>query len=721
MLGSRIVLVLVCSSGPLAAQVGVLTQHNDLARTGANLNETTLTTSNVNSNQFGLLFTRPVDGQIYAQPLIVPSVNLGANGTHNLVIVATVNDSVYAFDADNKSVAAPYWQVSFLGAGIEAPRSADVGGCATFSGNLGLVGTPVIDPVSGTLYVVARTKEPGPTFVQRLHALDVSTGAERPNSPVVIAGSYPGNNSVDSVAGQITFNPLQQNQRAGLALVNGVVYICWTSQCDQLPYHGWIMGYEADSLQQVAVYNDTPDNSEGGVWMSGQAPAADSAGNLYVSLGNGPTGNSINPQTEGARVESFLKLTPVGSSLSVASSFTPYNWQDLDNGDNDLGSAGLLLIPGTSLAFSGGKQGVMYLVNRDQMGGLTSGNSDDNVVQSFPVSSSEVHGGPVWWNSPDGSYAYVWPAQDYLQQYQFNPTQGMFALPAYAKGPTGLASGQPGGFLSLSANGSAAGSGILWAVHQVGGDAEIYTLPGVLHAYDAQNVSRELWNSQQVAARDAVGNFAKDVPPTVANGKVYLATFSNRLNVYGLLGAQSGQSAASNWVQELNFSLAAWPDAQARAVLISTRTIVNSLNGVLPTPVTGQPIRFSLKAQLIRKQNVADGSDAGVRYFIRDGSPPVDTDVSGYLVHTTLVSRATASASGVAEHRLENFSLVNVPTLSFQVSGVAAPVLENFVRTGTPLPSAFSMSVAGWGSSADAGSVVLQGILTLGAGKLEKP
>jgi len=518
--------------------VAVLTQHNDTGRTGMNLNEALLNVTNVNSNQFGLVFSRDVDDQIYAQPLVLTNVNILGRGTHNIVIVATVNDSVYAFDADNAQVATPYWNVSFINPpNIVAPANTDmsaIGACGgayqDFSGNIGIVGTPVIDPKAGTLYLVARTKENGTNFVQRLHALDVTSGAERPNSPVIITATYPGTGD-GSVSGVITFDPLRQNQRPGLALVNGTVYISWSSHCDNGPYHGWVIGYDQTSLQRVAVYNDTPNGSDGGIWMSGQAPAADTNGNLYLVVGNG----TVDTSGGADRGESYLKLTRSGANLNVASWFTPYDWQNLENGDLDLGCGGLLLVPGTSLAFSGGKEGIVYLVNRDNMGGLTTSTTTNaNIIQSFQVTSSEVHGGAVWWDGPGASYGYLWPSSVYLQQYVFNRSVGKFTLPALAQSPTPAPNGQPGGILALSANGTNAGSGILWAVHQVGGDANQQVLPGILHAYNAQNVGIELWNSEQLSWRDTVGKFAKFVPPTVANGKVYMATFANRLNVYGL-------------------------------------------------------------------------------------------------------------------------------------------------------------------------------------------
>ena len=532
-----LLLVMVFCGVAQASPVAVLTQHNNNARTGANLNETALNTGNVSTNQFGLVFTRTVDDQIYAQPLVMTNVTVSGHGTHNLVIVATVNDSVYAFDADSASAATAYWQTNFLGPNVVAVRNSDMtgacgGGYQDFSGKIGIVSTPVIDPVTGTLYLVARTKENGANFVQRLHALDITTGSEKPSSPMVITASMNGSGD-GNVGNVITFDPQRQNQRAGLALVNGVVYVSWASHCDWGPYHGWVMGFDAASLQRVAVFNDTPDGSNGGIWMSGQAPSADESGNLYLSTGNGTVDTSGTTN----RGESFLRLTRSGTNLNVTSWFTPYNYVHLEDGDIDLGSAGLLLIPGTSLALSGGKQGMLYLVNRDAMGGRTSStNTDDNIVQSFaPKLNSQIHGGPVWWDGPDGSYAYVQVATDYLRQYKFNGASGKFLLPGYAHGPTAAASGQPGGILAVSANGTNAGTGIVWASHNLVGDANQAVRPGILRAYDAQNVTNELWNSERVSARDSVGNLAKFNAPTVANGKVYLATFSNRLNVYGLL------------------------------------------------------------------------------------------------------------------------------------------------------------------------------------------
>lgn len=516
----------------------VLTQHNDNYRSGENLTETALTVANVNTNSFGLLYTRPVDDQIYAQPLIMTNVSVLGRGSRNLLIVATVNDSIYAYDADDPTVTQPYWQDSFISPpNIVAPDIQDEnaigaagGNYKDFSGNFGIVGTPVIDPVNRTLYVVVRTKEisGGTTnFVQRLHALDVATGAEQPYSPIVISASYPGTGDGGTV---VNFDPLRENPRPGLALANGCVYITWASHGDNTPYHGWVIGYNTTNLEQSTVWNVSPNGSEAGIWMSGQAPNVDANGNIYVTVGNG----TVDAPTNGDYGESFLKLTPTNGTMQVASYFIPYNWAALNNGDLDLGCGGMLLIPGTTLGISGGKTGVLYLVNRDNMGQVSAGNADTNVVQTWNLSSGQIHGAPVWWSCTNGSFMYIWPAtSDHLRQYQF--TNGLFNTNTYSRGPTPGGSGSPGGILSVSANGTNTGTGIIWATVNTSSNANQATVAGTLHAFNAQSVTNELWNSDMIPGRDKLGNLAKFVPPTVANGKVYAATFSDRVNVYGLL------------------------------------------------------------------------------------------------------------------------------------------------------------------------------------------
>lgn len=589
--GILITLSVVLPDRSLGA-VAVLTHHNDLNRSGANLNESLLTTNNVNTNQFGKIFTRTVDDEIHTQPLIVTNVNVPGKGVYNLVIVATVSNSVYAFDADDASNSAPIWKTNFLSAGIVPPRNTDMtyacsGNYKDFAGNMGIVGTPVIDPATSTIYLVSRTKEPGPAYIQRLWALDVRTGTEAPNGHVVI--SFVNGTAFD---GQI------QNQRAALALVNGYVYITWSSHCDGGAYHGFIAAYNTTNLALAPLtYNVTPGGSQAGIWMSDQAPVADAAGNIYLTTGNG----SFNGTTQFG--ESFLKLTNTGAALSRVDWFTPFDWSsNLNANDRDLGSGGVLLIPGTSLLFSGGKAGRLYLVAGTNMGHLvaTGATSDTNIVQSWDVGSSHsIHGGPVWWDGPAASCAYIWAASsDRLRQYTFNRALGRFSSTTPTAQSTTLGgSGQPGGILSLSANGTNAGSGIVWALVNTSANANQATVAGTLHAYDAQNVARELWHSDMIASRDAVGNFAKYVAPTVANGKVYLATFSNRLNVYGLLPPlpltilQSGANLVFTWPTNNGggFALQAKPTLDA-ANWTNVGSAVTISNGVYTTVVPASNI-----------------------------------------------------------------------------------------------------------------------------------
>ncbi len=565
--------------------MAVLTQHNDNYRSGDNLNESTLNTANVNTNSFGLLYIRPVDDQVYAQPLVMTNVSILGRGTHNLLIVATVNDSIYAFDADDPSVAQPYWKDSFISPpNIVAPDNADesaIGACSgsyeDFTGNFGIVGTPVIDPSRETLYVVVRTKEisGGTTsFVQRLHALNITTGAEEPNSPVVITATYPGTGDGSNV---VNFDPLRENQRPALALVNGIIYITWASHCDNEPYHGWVIGYNETNLQQAVVWNDSPNGAENGIWMSGQGPCADTNGDVYLTVGNG----SVDTTTNNDYGESFLKLTPTNGSMTVASYFIPYNWSALNAADADLGDAGMLLIPGTTLGISGGKECVLYLVNRDNMGGLSQGNADTNVVQTWDLNGGQIHGSPVWWSCTNGSFMYIWPASsDHLRQYQF--TNGLFKTTPYAEGVTVGGSGSPGGILSVSADGTNVGTGIIWATINTTGNANQATVVGTLHAYNAQNVTNELWNSDMVPGRDSLGNLAKFVPPTIANGKVYVATFSDQVDVYGLLPPPQLTIVGSG-----HNTIISWPTNTVLAYTLQSSTNLSFGNWVT---VTNNPI-----------------------------------------------------------------------------------------------------------------------------------
>ena len=522
------------------AQVDVSTYHNDSARTGANLAERVLTTTNVNVSEFGKLFERAVDDEIYVQPLYVEGVNI-SGVIRNVVYVATNNDSVYAFDADDPAATAPLWRVNYTNpaAGIVPVFHTDVGqACGTygdFAGNIGIAATPVIDPAAQTMYFVTRTKENG-VFMQRLHAIDIRNGQERTGSPRVVQPSVSGTGDGRDAQNNIAFNARTQNQRAALLLDRGVVYVAWASHCDQGPYHGWILGYDGATLEQRLVYNTTPDGGLGGIWQSGGGLAADSTGNLYAMTGNGSFNGDVGGRNFG---NSFLKLTPTGTLLDW---FTPYNWSFLNATDEDLGIQNPVLIPNTNLIVGGGKDGVMYVLNRTNMGHFRSGNNGQ-IVQSFQGSTAtRMNGAPVYWSSATyGPAIYVWPAGDPLKVFRL--VNGLFVTPPSAQGTALAPSGMPGGMLSLSANGNLAGTGILWATLSNSGDPNHTSRPGILRAYDAGNVTRELWNSQQNATRDSLGNFSKFSPPTVANGKVYVGTLSKKLVVYGLLGPSGGNTA----------------------------------------------------------------------------------------------------------------------------------------------------------------------------------
>jgi hypothetical protein len=506
---------------PAAAQVSVLTQHNDIARTGANLGETMLNTTTVNVNQFGKLFTRAVDGYIYAQPLVVANVSIPNQGTRNVVYAATEHNSVFAFDADSATASTSLWHVNL---GPSVP-SADVQ-CGDLTPEVGITSTPVIDQSTGTIYVVAKSKElVGATFqyFQRLHALDIASGAEKFGGPVVIQDSVTG---TGDGGGTVSFNPLLEHNRPGLLLLNGLVYVAFASHCDTNPYHGWVLGYDASTLQQVAVHNSTPNGGQGGIWQSGQGLLSDGNGYLYFITGNG----TFDANTGGIDYgDSFVKLSTPG--LVVVDWFTPYNQSVLNKKDADLGSGGPLWLPGTSRIVGGGK-GTFDVVDTTNMGHFNSRNNNDQIGQSFQATTGAIWGSPIYWNSPNnGPVVYLFGQSDFLKAYKL--VNGAFqTVPVSAS--KSKAPNFPGGILSLSANGSAAGTGIIWASTS-NANANRDAVPGTLHAFDATNLAKELWNSAMNSTRDAVGNYAKFCPPTIANGKVYLATFSGYLAVYGLL------------------------------------------------------------------------------------------------------------------------------------------------------------------------------------------
>ncbi|HJY88158.1 MAG TPA: hypothetical protein VKE24_15090 [Candidatus Acidoferrales bacterium] len=501
---------------------GTFTYHNDTARTGQNLQELALIPTTVNQRQFGKIFSCVVDGYVYAEPLYVANLAIPGKGTHNLVFVATEHDSVFAFDADN-TACSQVWMTSFIdpNAGITTVPSDDVLS-ADLVPEIGITGTPVIDPQRGTLYVVARTKENG-SYLQRLHALDITTGAEKFGGPVVIQASVPGTgDGGDGV--NVPFNPLRQNQRAALLLANGVVYLAFASHGDNDPYHGWVLGYDAATLRQVAVFNATPNGSRGGIWQSANGPAADSSGNIFVVTGNGTFDANVGGVDFG---NSFLKLSANAGGLTLADFFTPFNHVFLSDNDLDLGSSGPLLLPdqtGTAhphLVLGAGKDGNGYLVDRDNMGHF-SPTDNNRIVQTIPVSVNGIFGSPAFWRNN----VYFVPRDDFLKAFQLSG--GLLSTTPTSQSNTVF--GFPGAVSpAVSANGST--NGIVWVL-----DTSAFDIsgPAVLHAYDPINVSQELYNSTQAGDRDLAGPAVKFTVPTVANGRVYVGGQA-QLTVYGLL------------------------------------------------------------------------------------------------------------------------------------------------------------------------------------------
>lgn len=513
----------------LPADVSVLTGHNDNARTGLDANETVLTPSNVNATNFGKIFSEPVDGYVYAQPLIVTNVTIPDKGVHNVLYVATEHDSVYAFDADGNagSNAAPLWQVSFINPaqGVTTASSADVS-CDDLVPEIGITSTPVIDPVTGTLFVEAKTKETtnsSTVFVQRLHALDLGTGAEKFGGPMVIQAGFPGSGDGNDGAGNVPFDPLLHLNRPALLLNGGLVYLAYASHCDNGPYHGWVIGYNAQTLASNSVFNTTPNGGDGGIWQAGGGLASDSNGNIFCITGNG----TFDGFTNNDFGDSFLRLS-TGSGLALADYFTPYNQQALSDADLDLGSGGPLLLPDSAgsvahphLLVGCGKQGTIYLVDRDHLGGYNSTN-DNQIVQELVSVIGGTWSSPAYFNN----HIYYLGSGDFLQAFPI--TNAVIGSSPDSTGTNQY--GFPGATPSISADGT--NNAIVWAIES---DAFSSNGPAVLHAYVATNVAQELYNSSQAdgGTRDCPGPAVKFAVPTVANGKVYVAA-QYTVSVYGL-------------------------------------------------------------------------------------------------------------------------------------------------------------------------------------------
>ena len=515
-------LALMASAGLLCAQVDVLTANYDNNRTNGNLNETILNLNNVNPTQFGKLYSFPVDGEVYAQPLYAHGLSMPGKGTLNVLYVATMHNSVYAFDADATSGTAPLWHVN-LGSPIN-PASFNIAGAAPYSdilNEIGILSTPVIDRTGGTIYVVDETLVNG-SMAFYLHALDITSGSEKLNGPVQIQASVEGDGwggSGDSVNGQLSLIASDHLQRTGLLLANGTVYIGFGSHGDYAPWHGWIVAYSAADLQQTAVFNTTPSAAGSSIWQGGRGLAADADGSVYCSTGNGNFDGVV------SWGETVLRFTP---TLDIADWFTPSEYADWTDDDQDYGSNGPILVPGTNLLIAGGKAGLVALIDRTNMGHQASDAEAVQVFQSTGPTKFAIFNAALW-GLPADPILYVWAFNDALREYQMQ--NGTFNTTPLATNTT-ASNALPFSGMTVSSNGAVPWSGILWAT-TVAQD----TLPsaGTLHAFNALEVGQELWNSNMEGTRDTLGNFTKFANPTVANGKVYVPTASGQVVVYGLL------------------------------------------------------------------------------------------------------------------------------------------------------------------------------------------
>jgi len=631
---------------------GVYTYRNDQTRSSINSKEYVLTPSNVNTSSFGKLFSCTVDGSVYAQPLWVANVAIGG-GTHNVVVVATQHDSVYVFDADNGNGTSctQYWKASMLtsaygaGSGATPVPSADTGETGDIPNEIGITSTPVIDPATNYLYVVSKTKEGGQYF-QRLHRLILATGAETSGAPVVLAASVSGSGDGSS-GGTLPYIALRQNQRPGLALLNGSVYMASGSHGDNQPWHGWVLGYDAAALTLTGKYCSTPDTNGGGIWMSGSAPTIDSNNFIYVIASNG----TYNGTTEFG--DTFLKLSTTGG-LSLADWFTPDDQVTLNADNGDLGAGGAITLldsvagPYPHLLIGGGKEGVLYLLNRDNMGKYNA-NNNSAAVQTWTLSASGISStGEFWQNT-----FYIGGVNAPLTAFAFDTVKGQFNAVPSSQSSANFAF--PGVTPAISAAGTS--NAILWAVDSsASGTNGAPTGPAVLYAYDATNLANEFWDSSQAAGnRDQAVNAVKFAVPMIANGKVYIAG-AGQLNVYGLLNLAPAAAAPS-------FS---------------------------PAPgsyTSSQPVTLS------------DTTSGATIYYTTDGSAPT-TASSVYTTPITVSSTETINAMAAASGL--NNSTVTSGTYTIQGVGTGSiSYVQGNYSTPQSSPTSVALSFTGAQTAGD--------------------
>ena len=682
------------SACALSAQTSVTTQHNDISRTGANTNETILTPANVNVTTFGRLFSQTADGYVYAQPLYLPSITMGpgtrqAGTTHNVLFVATQHDSVYAWDADSNggANALPLWQITLLdaahgaAAGATTVPSTDVG-TSDVVPELGITGTPVIDPTTNTLYVVGKTKESG-VYFERIHALDITTGQEKFGGPVAISGSVTGNGNGSS-GGVLKYDPKWQHQRSGLLLLNGILYIAFGSHGDNGPWHGWIFGYKASTLAQTGVWCTSPNSFGSGVWMGGTGLAADIPagkpyGRIFTTTGNGlfdaspPYNNSMDFG------DSILTLDLTNGMPSLVDVFAPHDQSNLDTADEDQASGGVVVLPDSVGGGSGnhqlvqlGKSGRVYVLNRENLGGYNPNNSTDPQQKA---STGGLWGGPAYWNGA----VYIWGLNDVLKAFAFANGTISSATPI-SKGSIEAFTYSPSP--SISANGVT--NGIVWSMKtdnfNTGGNATLY-------ANDATNVATVLYSSDQnTQGNDVPGQSVKFVTPTIVNGKVYVGT-ATQVSVYGLL-ASSPQAAipmispvGQSFTGSLQVTIT---DSTSSATIYYTTdgSVPNGQSQVYSAPITVNTtqtvsavagasgyLQSSVASQSYTLQNqtlapvfsplptiysspqtvtITDGTPSAVIYFTTDGTTPSPGVGSTQVYNVPPTIGATATLKAIA-------------------------------------------------------------------------
>jgi len=637
--------ILLFWSAVLAAQVNVTTYHYDNARTGQNTQETILTPGNVTSSQFGKLFTVPVDGYVYAQPLYLANVQNIAGGTHNVLFVATEHDSLYALDADNGNT---LWQKSFINPPHIATVTSGEVSCGDLVPEIGITSTPVIDQSTGTIYLLTKTNENG-VYFQRLHALDILTHAEKFGGPVAISAS---------VNGQ-TFDPLRNSNRPGLLLENGHVVIAWASHCDNTPYHGWVMSYKAgvqptDTMTQEAVFNGSPNGGLAGIWMSGDGVAADSSGNLFFATGNG----TYDGLADGDFGDSIMKLGPPSNgAFGILDWFTPWNQQNLSDGDIDLGSGGLLLLPELpagaahrDLLVEMGKEGKIYLVDRNGMGKFcsTCTSIDTQIVQEIPGATTGIWGSPSYWNGSvywgggnDGG------AADHVKAFSFNAnSSGMLSSSPTSKSTKSFSFSTAAPVISANVN----ANGILWILDNSSFGSSCCQ---VLYAYDATNLANLFYDSNQAGnSRDVPGGSVKFTSPMVANGKVYVGSQAG-VSAYGLLPSSS-MSTNTSLISSLNPAYVTQPVTFTATVSAQSGTPAGSvtfLHGKITlakVPLTSGQASYTTRYTKASKLLVA-ATYSGDSTYIASTSPTLTQLVRGLPAATTTVITTSGSPSQVGQ------------------------------------------------------------------------